>query len=194
MALRGNRIPPSLGAPRENGDRRPLIFSRAARMPLDGGSYVLILRVKRASSVKVGRLGEIDFPKGYYAYMGSALGGLSARVGRHLRKEGKKICWHIDYLLASPGVSLVQVLTVPGKGWGECHLTRRMAALPGASVISPGFGSSDCRKGCPSHLIYLNGSPRSAEVLASFLGATGGPVASAKMGPGVLVIPKALSL
>ncbi|MEO2141483.1 MAG: GIY-YIG nuclease family protein, partial [bacterium] len=81
------------------------------------GSYALVLRLPSRRRVAVGRLGEVDFPKGYYIYFGSALGGLKARVARHLRHE-KKLHWHADYLSAEVPWSQVWQLA-DGQRW-EC--------------------------------------------------------------------------
>ena len=62
------------------------------------GSYVLVIEVKDDGEMKVGKLGVIRFNRGYYAYVGSAMNGIDARVGRHMRQDKKKH-WHIDYLL-----------------------------------------------------------------------------------------------
>ena len=62
------------------------------------GTYVLLIELATAATIQVGRLGMLAFAKGYYAYVGSALGGLEQRIDRHLRTE-KKLFWHIDYLL-----------------------------------------------------------------------------------------------
>lgn len=35
----------------------------------------------------------------------------------------------------------------------ECRLNGEILSLPGAEIVAPGFGSSDCP--CPSHLVYL---------------------------------------
>ncbi|MFQ5881358.1 MAG: DUF123 domain-containing protein [Candidatus Methylomirabilales bacterium] len=102
----------------------------------------------------MGCLGEACFPTGYYAYTGSAMGGILARIARHRQKD-KRIRWHIDYLLQSPEAAVVLVLAFPGTRRKECRLNRRIAALPGARVILPGFGCSDCRRGCRSHLIHF---------------------------------------
>ena len=63
------------------------------------GSYALVLRLPSRRKITVGKLGLIEFPRGHYIYFGSTLGGLRARVARHLR-NGKKIHWHADYLSA----------------------------------------------------------------------------------------------
>ncbi len=43
---------------------------------------------------------RVFFEKGYYVYVGSALGTLSRRVHRHELKN-KKLHWHIDYITPS---------------------------------------------------------------------------------------------
>ena len=62
------------------------------------GTYCLLIHLKQDSKITIGKLGEKNFQKGYYIYVGSALNSLKTRIQRHLRKE-KKIHWHIDYLL-----------------------------------------------------------------------------------------------
>jgi len=91
-------------------------------------------------------MGEIFFPGGYYAYVGSAMGGLEARVKRHLRGD-KKRHWHIDYLLEKASVIGVGICGVDGRT--ECSLA---GALGSKCNSIPNFGSSDC--GCRSHLFF----------------------------------------
>lgn len=110
-------------------------------------SYQLWIALRQPLTIAVGRLGEFHFPAGVYVYTGSAKRGLEARIARHCRKE-KPLRWHIDYLLAAPGVELV---CVGRSARTECGLNRST----GGEVIVPGFGASDCRKGCGSHLRYL---------------------------------------
>ncbi len=109
-----------------------------------GGSYVLIIRLDQARTIEVGALGEIAFEPGAYAYVGSAMGGLDARINRHLREE-KKLHWHIDYLLGHAEIAdTVRVYTDQRL---ECRIAQGLRArLPRVE----GFGCSDCR--CPSHL------------------------------------------
>ncbi len=112
--------------------------------------YVLLVRVSRRTRVRVGRLGELVFKPGLYAYIGSAQSGLSRRIERHHRKE-KRLHWHIDYLLSEEGVDIEKVYVLPaGKEW-ECKTARLVADLS-TSLPVEGFGCSDC--GCNSHL-YL---------------------------------------
>ena len=108
--------------------------------------------------LSVGELGTLELKAGYYAYVGSALGGLEGRVGRHLREE-KKSRWHIDYLLTR--ARLVDVVVAEGEERKECSIAGELAkGLLGVR----GFGSSDCR--CESHLFY---SPDLHELLKRVL-------------------------
>jgi Uri superfamily endonuclease len=92
---------------------------------------------------------------GYYIYTGSALNGLESRLDRHLSSPSSgKRHWHIDYLSAWAEDKSCAVVLTPGRL--ECELNRAVAAIPGARLVAPGFGSSDCR--CPSHLYLLPGA------------------------------------
>jgi len=105
-----------------------------------------LISLPRAQTVVVGSLGSIIFAAGGYAYVGSALGGLEARIRRHLRAAKKKH-WHIDYLLERAPVSRI-IVAESGERL-ECRLAAR---LGGRFEAVPGFGSSDCR--CPGHLFF----------------------------------------
>ena len=48
------------------------------------GTYVLLIHVPYLVQLSVGELGALELKAGYYAYVGSALGGLEKRVERHL--------------------------------------------------------------------------------------------------------------
>lgn len=112
------------------------------------GTYILILFMDRETSITIGSLGEQIVPRGYYLYIGSALGGLVPRLRRHLRRE-KKIRWHIDYLLLHARVQ--EVWWHCGRDRLECSWALDLFARFGGKGVSR-FGSSDCR--CPTHLIY----------------------------------------
>lgn len=109
-------------------------------------TYQLLIQVEAPLRLTVGRLGEWPLPAGRYVYTGSARRNFEARVARHLRRE-KTARWHIDYLLLAPGVSVLEVVR---STTAECALHQ---ATPGQLPI-PGFGASDCRAGCGSHLKY----------------------------------------
>lgn len=110
-------------------------------------SYQLLIELTGALRVRIGRLGTFDFPAGRYLYTGSARRNLEARLTRHLRRE-KRLHWHIDYLLAEDPV---RILAIRRSALPECTLHRQS---PGEIVV-PGFGASDCRAGCGSHLKFL---------------------------------------
>ncbi len=114
------------------------------------GAYILVFRLDEDETIEVGRLGTQQFERGAYAYVGSAMGGLDARVARHLR-EAKRTHWHIDYLLAR--ATGTQALEFETARRVECDLSERVGQLAESSTPVRGFGSSDC--GCWSHLHFL---------------------------------------
>ena len=114
----------------------------------DHRTYQLLIEVARPVRVSIGRLGSYAFPAGRYIYTGSARRNFEARIARHLRRE-KTLRWHIDYLLAAPGVRVAGVRRYVED---ECSIN---LATPGIVLID-GFGASDCRAGCGSHLKYLD--------------------------------------
>ena len=110
------------------------------------GTYVLLAHVPYDLALSVGELGTLNLKPGYYAYVGSALGGLERRVARHAREE-KKLRWHIDYLLTR--AKLVDFVVAESEERKECAVAGELAKnLAGIR----GFGSSDCE--CESHLFY----------------------------------------
>lgn len=119
------------------------------------GSYILLLRLDEPVSIRVGRLGDFDFPAGYYTYSGSALGpgGIWARIARHIRKN-KARHWHIDYL--SQTAKIIAVVAEPSSVRRECEWNARLSQEKGA-VVAPGFGSSDCS--CITHLFFFPNAP-----------------------------------
>ena len=76
---------------------------------LDKGNYCLIIKMKNDCTIKIGAKGNIDFKKGYYVYVGSALGTLSNRIKRHLSNDKKKH-WHVDYLLLNKNTEIKEVI------------------------------------------------------------------------------------
>jgi len=103
------------------------------------GSYVLIIKMEHPKRIRIGRLGDIDFSRGFYAYVGSALNGLERRIERHLGKR-KKTFWHIDYLLEEADVA--GFFLVEGAVKSECSIAGMLSAELGSV---PRFGCSDCR-------------------------------------------------
>lgn len=110
------------------------------------GSYILFCQLHGEQTIAVGHLKTIHFPAGYYAYVGSALGGFKSRLSRHWRRK-KKLHWHIDYLLAKARVNAI--ITCATEDRMECAIAQ---ALGRQFDCIPGFGCSDCH--CRSHLFW----------------------------------------
>jgi len=123
------------------------------------GTYVLALWLDAGCCLAVGGLGRHRFPAGWYLYVGSARGpgGLRARLERHHRRLGpdKRAHWHVDYLRewGTWGGAWIR----PSGERLECTWARELARLPGASVVVPQFGASDCR--CAAHLVRVAALP-----------------------------------
>jgi Uri superfamily endonuclease len=145
------------------GDRFGLAeVSKLEDMPRAPGTYMLVLHLPEPRRLMVGRLGEFEFPPGYYLYAGSARGGLRGRVQRHLRAD-KKLHWHIDYLnSAENGAVVTEVWWQAGRKRLECEWAAAARRRPGASTPAPGFGASDC--GCDSHLVCVDRKPDPAGI------------------------------
>jgi len=118
----------------------------------DSGSYLLILRLRKARDISIGKLGSFRFKKGYYLYVGSAKRGLSKRIERHKRKN-KKFFWHIDYLRAY--AAFHKVIPIRTNQDLECRLAAKLKEFADWSI--PGFGSSDCQ--CETHLFATDDHP-----------------------------------
>ncbi|MFH1650760.1 MAG: GIY-YIG nuclease family protein [Chloroflexota bacterium] len=111
------------------------------------GSYVLLLHLPEAQTLQIGRLGELYFRDGYYAYVGSAMRGIMARM-KHYRQGARRSFWHIDYLLQK--ASIVDVFVVASEKRWECRMAEELHR--GIEAV-PGFGKTDCA--CPSHLFFM---------------------------------------
>ncbi|MDI6825623.1 MAG: GIY-YIG nuclease family protein [Candidatus Aenigmarchaeota archaeon] len=121
------------------------------------GSYILFIKLENNSKIRIGKLGIIDFPRGYYCYVGSALGktvNLEKRINRHKRldrdKSGK-LRWHIDYFLVNPNSSIIDIITIKSNKRMECETSEKLERVADKSIN--GFGCSDCD--CKSHFHYF---------------------------------------
>lgn len=124
-------------------------MSKLVKTPIIKGTYCLIINKRKSSKVKIGALGEINFKKGYYIYIGSAMNSLKPRIRRHLSND-KKIHWHIDYLLKNENVAIDDIIFNIGERKIECKIAKILSDN-GKEILN--FGCSDC--GCNSHLIYF---------------------------------------
>ena len=121
---------------------------------LNSGAYQIIFSLKSTKRIKIGRMGEFIFPKGFYIYTGSAMKNLRQRIERHKRKSKNKH-WHIDFLLPFSKISEIKLF--PSNKREECKINSETLKINGAEIVVQGFGSSDCH--CPAHLIYFNSLP-----------------------------------
>lgn len=141
-------------------------------IPAAPGGYILELSLASTTEIISGRFSGVVLAAGVYLYAGSACGpgGLRGRLSRHARPvESIRLHWHIDHLRR---VAVVQraawLATAEAVSDNiECRWAQALHALPGAAIPLPGFGSSDCRRGCRAHLI---GFPVTDEILPSVLG------------------------
>jgi Uri superfamily endonuclease len=113
------------------------------------GVYLLLIRVSRNLTIRIGSLGKINFDKGLYAYVGSAQKNLEKRLKRHLLKTKKKF-WHIDYLLNNKFTKIIKLLYKNSGKNEECKIANKLSKT---EIAIPNFGSSDCN--CRSHLFSL---------------------------------------
>jgi Uri superfamily endonuclease len=131
------------------------------------GVYTLIILMRTSDDIAVGRLGTFTFPKGYYAYTGSAMASLRKRAERHAKKTKTKH-WHVDFLLTDDFTELTSAVASSAKQNIECQANEALLAIAGTSIPVPGFGASDCRRGCKSHLIYFGERKPQEKILNAY--------------------------
>jgi len=110
------------------------------------GIYVILAKLTEPTRLETKSRRRFIIETGFYAYVGSALGGLEKRVFRHLNVQ-KKHHWHIDYLLDH--ATIKKIICAETNKKKECSIAQ--AFSQGLTGV-PGFGCSDCR--CPSHLFF----------------------------------------
>lgn len=119
------------------------------------GSYLLGMVLTPAQILRIGSLGEHRFAAGCYLYAGSARGsgGLRARLNHHLR-PAQHPHWHVDYVRTAAQVEVIWWMEGADH---ECVWSQALASAPEGSIPLAGLGASDCRNGCPAHLIGWQG-------------------------------------
>jgi len=110
------------------------------------GSYIILIGLSEGLTINIGSLKALHFPRGHYAYVGSAMGGFTPRLNHHL-KINKTPRWHIDYLLEKSSINGIILCETSERT--ECTIAQ---ALSHQFDSIPGFGSSDCK--CRSHLLF----------------------------------------
>lgn len=113
------------------------------------GCYCLIIYVKRKTEIRIGsKLGLLEFKKGIYVYVGSAMNSLESRLKRHL-SDDKKLHWHVDYLLKDDNSKILDIIYNIDKKV-ECDISEYLKT---EAIGVKNFGCSDCD--CESHLYYF---------------------------------------
>lgn len=112
-------------------------------------SYQLHINIKNNIEIQIGKLGKFTFPMGNYIYTGSAKKNIDERIKRHQSNSpDKKLHWHVDYLLDDENAKITEVQKFDEE---ECTLNQKATG----EIIVVGFGISDCKNKCRSHLKYL---------------------------------------
>ncbi|MEA3335352.1 MAG: GIY-YIG nuclease family protein [Chloroflexota bacterium] len=126
------------------------------KLPSGPGTYLLWFDLESALDITAGGLGPVRLNPGSYIYVGSALGsgGLRSRLGRHMSSQTaeRRLHWHIDYLTSQQRPVFFRYRV--GLQRLECAWIGALCRA-GAVWPQPGFGSSDCRSGCPAHFLSL---------------------------------------
>lgn len=129
------------------------MFTRADQK----GVYSLLIMLGVKTRIKIGKLGIINFPAGFYVYTGSAMGkgatSLKGRIMRHLSSK-KKNFWHIDYFLSNKSSEVIGIVFAEAMENKEHDVVR--ALKDNSKVVCEKFGASDCERKCKSHLLYLD--------------------------------------
>ncbi len=125
------------------------------------GFYGIFIELKRDRYIKfsVGR--GAHFKKGFYLYIGSAMGGMG-RIIRYIGEKKKKKHWHIDYLLEFSVVRMV--IFIPSEKRREEEIAKKMASK---FDYIKGFGSTDTS--ADSHLFFSPFIDRLQEEFLAFL-------------------------
>lgn len=121
------------------------------------GCYCLIIHLDKTSEIEIGKLGKINFRKGNYIYVGSAMNSLMARINRHL-SEKKRLHWHVDYLLKNENSKIREVIYNVSDEKIECKLSQSISKK-GEGIKD--FGCSDCQ--CKSHMYYFKNRKEAIE-------------------------------
>lgn len=109
--------------------------------------YVLAIRSDDIK-IEVGSIGEIEFERGWYGYIGSSRNSNFTRLKRHkevsMNNKNTKH-WHIDYLNSNKNTKLSGAYITQSAR--ECVVSESI----NLDIIKE-FGCSDCN--CKSHLKY----------------------------------------
>ncbi|MHA1864890.1 MAG: GIY-YIG nuclease family protein [Candidatus Heimdallarchaeaceae archaeon] len=117
------------------------------------GSYLLFIQLNKRITINLSKK-HFSLEEACYIYVGSAFGagGLKSRVSHHLLKE-KTQRWHIDFLTTSPYSEIVGVVYFIDQKV-ECYLGKLLSSFSSLEPVF-GFGNTDCKANCDSHLFKI---------------------------------------
>lgn len=148
---------------------RPLPAEKNASFPHQG-VYLLLLYLETETSLSIGKKRIVNFPAGYYGYVGRAKRNLLARLKRYTLPH-RKSHWHIDYFLEKAIIQNIWVMKndkLTDLKEEECRLAAEMRRLsPTRLPQLKGLGASDCR--CEGHFIFLSSDLHKTEFILSHL-------------------------
>jgi Uri superfamily endonuclease len=124
-------------------------------IPSKKGNYILVFRLEERTRQNTPRFNDVILDPGYYLYCGSAhgYGGLNGRVMRNLTRSSRKF-WHIDFLKEC--LHPIEVWYQDSSEKNECSFCQFLHNQMGGEIPIKGFGSSDCKKKCESHLVKFH--------------------------------------
>jgi Uri superfamily endonuclease len=135
-------------------------FMGGRQIPLDRGQYLYVgsaLGSGRGSSPLASRLlrhasRSLDRPA--HAIHGKLLGFLGAMGFKPKRAPaGKRLHWHVDYLLDLPEAEISHIVMVMSPSRLEHQLADLVASLPGALPVADRLGAQDAASG--THLFRV---------------------------------------
>ena len=121
----------------------------------NSGVYQLRISVGKICSISIGKLGTLLFLQDSMYILEERKKILAQRIDRH-KKRNKKCFWHIDYLLTDENVQLEDITIISENFSDECSENKKLL-MRNASIVATGFGASDCKNDCGSHLLFLAG-------------------------------------
>ena len=133
------------------------------------GVYSIGIQLREPLEVRIrGKPYRLEI--GNYVYTGSALGAgnnLHTRIRRHLLGM-KKEHWHLDQITNSRHTSISFVVFSETDRKMECIVNKAASEFAQAETPLPGFGSSDCRSGCKSHLLRLGEKDNLTDMIRAY--------------------------
>ena len=119
------------------------------------GSYMLVMKLDEDTRIPIGKRPPVEFPAGFYCYVGSAMNSLEKRICRHT-SAAKKKHWHVDWFLDH--ARIVDVKRCESNKRLECSISDDVARIADDTPVK-GFGSSDC-VACYAHLHRFGEDPK----------------------------------